>query len=71
LRPIATGSAIGFATALWSGQYLAHLVEGVESISFQVCAAAALGLIVAGLISAWAGTLRLWRVDPVTALRSE
>jgi putative ABC transport system permease protein len=71
LLPIAIGSAAGIAASIWTSQYLAHLVEGVNPIDFKTCVFSALGLSAAALISAWTASLGLWRIDPITALRSE
>jgi putative ABC transport system permease protein len=68
---IMCGLAAGLGIAWASGRMLAAHVFGVTSNDPRVLACAALGLLVIGMLAAWAPARRAARIDPVHALRVE
>ena len=68
---IAAGVAIGTAASLWTTQFTASLLFGLEPGDPATFAVAVVVLVAAGLLAALPPAWRASRVDPSVALRSE
>jgi predicted permease len=68
---LAIGSALGLVLALAAGQVLASVVYGASSRDPQVLAVVVATIALLGLLSSWAPTRRVLRIDPMVALRYE
>lgn len=71
LRLLLIGAVPGFAAAFFIARMLSGLLPPGLAFDPLTWVAAPLGLLVTGLLAAWAPALRAGRVDPMTALREE
>jgi ABC-type antimicrobial peptide transport system permease subunit len=71
LGPVAAGIAAGIAGAIFSGQYLAHLLANASKPGLWTCVAAATLLMFIGFGAVWTGTSRVLAIDPADAVRAE
>ena len=71
LALIGIGVAFGAALSLWSGQFFAALLYGIEPTDVSVFLGAALILAVGGAAVAWLPARHAARIDPAIMLRYE
>ena len=71
MLPMVAGMVAGVAVAVALGQFLEHLMSGVEPVDTWNCVEAALLLAITAAAAVWTATARVLRVDPTTALRTE
>jgi ABC-type antimicrobial peptide transport system permease subunit len=69
--PVLVGLATGAIAAAMSARLMASLLFDVNSVDAMVYAAAAMTLIVVGVLANYFPARRAGRIEPVTALRNE
>jgi ABC-type antimicrobial peptide transport system permease subunit len=69
--PAAIGLIPGAALALASGRFLEHLQESVRPPEVSVCITASGLLLLVGLVSAWAASRSVTRIEPATAVKTD
>ena len=68
---VVAGLAVGMGLAWAAGRILSAQLFDIAANNPYVLAAAAVGLLLVGSVSAWLPARRAARIDPVVALRTE